>query len=231
MSDNDKSTAMLGGYCSIIVGILYVLMGITYLLLPEAQKSGPNLADVEQYMISFAQNPAPSILLYTELALIGVIAIAVVRAISSRVRKVNEGWAVWTHYLAIIGYATMAITYFRAISLSQYRATAFMAGDASVKAALVGAGSVYLDPFGFLTFGAVGLWILVTNILALRGNNLPNGLCLVGIAAALMNFVVTAGFITGIMVLIAVAAGLGGIILGPIWFIWTGIRLLKPASV
>ena len=227
---NEKSIVKLGGICAVIVGILYVLVGITYLLLPEAQKGGPEIEDFAKILLSVSQDPILTILLYVEFALIGVIAFAAVPAISGLVQTVNEGWARWTRNLAYLGFAVLAISYFRAIALVPWRAAAYAAGDASTRAAIAGSGSFLVDPHGWLSFGAVGLWFLVVNILALRGGLLPKLLGIIGIVGAILYGLVVAGNVTGIVILSMIAAGLGGIIVAPIWFIWIGVRLSRTTS-
>ncbi len=227
---NEKSIGKLGGICAVIMGVLYVLVGITYLLLPEAQKGGPEIEDLAKALLSTNQNPILTILLNVEFALIGVIAFAAVPAISGLVQTVNEGWARWTRNLAYLGFAVLAINYFRAIALTPWRAEAFAAGDASTRAAIVGVGPILIDPQGWLSFGGVGLWFLVVNILALRGGKLPKVLGIIGIVGAISYGLVVAGNVTGITLLVMIAAGLGGIIVGPIWFIWIGVRLLRTTS-
>lgn len=227
---NEKSTTKLGGVCSIIVGILYILVGITYLLLPAAQKGGPETEDLAKLFLSFNENPTPTILLYVEFALIGVFAFAVVPAIWGLVRTVNEGWARWTRNLAYLGFAMVAISYFRQLDVVPWRAAAFAAGDASTKAAIVGTGSGAVDPQGWLTFGIVGLWYLVVNIQARRGDALPKVLCWIGIVGAVSYWLVLVGNVTGMMTLLMISAGLGGIILGPIWYIWVGVRLVRSSQ-
>jgi len=227
---NEKSIVKLGGICAVIVGILYVLVGITYLLLPEAQKGGPEIEDFAKILLSVNQNPILTMLLYVEFALIGILAFAAVPAISGLVQTVNEDWARWTKNLAYLGFAVLAINYFRAIALTPWRAEAFAAGDASTRAAIAGVGPILIDPQGWLSFGAVSLWLLVVNILALREGKLPKLLGIIGIVGAILYALVVAGNVTGITLLIMIAAGLGGIIVGPIWFIWIGVRLLRTTS-
>ncbi len=227
---NEKSIVKLGGICAVIVGILYVLVGITYLFLPEAQKGGPEIEDFAKALLSINQNPTLIILLSVEFVLIGILAFAAVPAISGLVQTVNAGWARWTKNLAYLGFAVLAISYFRAIALTPWRAEAFAVGDASTRAAIAGIGSAYIDPHGWLSFGAVSLWLLVVNVLALRGGKLPKLLGIIGIVGAILYALVVAGNVTGITLLVMIAAGLGGIIMGPIWFIWIGVRLSRTTS-
>jgi hypothetical protein len=224
----DNTLGKLGGTCSILAGISYIVVGIAYLLLPAEQRPG---ADPAKFLLSFAQNPTMAMLEYGAFALGAVLALAVVPAVSERVRSVNEGWVRWASNLAIVGFAVTAMNYFRYLALHPGRAAAYVAGDAATKAAIAAnLPPIALDPQGWLMFGGVGLWLLVVNLLALRGNIWPKPLTYVGIAGAIMYWFVVAGFVLQVETLIAIAAGLGGVILGPIWLIWAGLTLRRASS-
>ena len=228
----ENSFSKLGGNCSILVGILYVLIGITYLLLPAAQK-GASLIDPVQFFPSYTQEPTILTFLYCEFALLAVFAIAAVFAISKKVQSINESWLRWTTNLAFLGYSVMAISYLRGLYLIPKISAAFEVGDASTKAAIVApgvAGWNNLDPQGWLTFGCVGFWLLVVSLLVLRSDKLPKGLAYIGIVGALANWLVVAGQVAQIEKLISIAAGLGGVIAAPIWFIWMGVTLRQSSS-
>lgn len=223
----DNTLSKFGGACSILVGVSYVLIGITYPLVPAALKAG---ADPAQYFLSFAQNPTLPMLLYWEFALGAVLAIAAVPAISEVVRAANEGWVRWTSNLAYLGFAVTAITYFQGLARMPERAAAYLAGDASTKAAIAATGGFSLDPQGWLAFGGVGLWVLVVSLLALRSDALPKALAYIGIATAILYWFVVAGYVLQIETMVAIAAGLGGIIAAPIWYIWIGVTLRRASS-
>lgn len=223
----DNTLSRLGGICSILAGISYVVVGIAYLLVPAEQKAG---ADPAAFLTSFAQNPSMSTLEYWAFALGAVLALAVVLAISEKVRSANEGWVRWTSSLALVGFAVAAIQYFRYVALYPGRAAAYATADAATKAALAANQSMMaLDPDGWLAFGGVGLWFLVVNLLALRGNIWPKPLAYVGIAGAIAYWFVVAGFVleVGIFVTIAAAAA---VIVAPIWYIWAGLILRRASS-
>jgi hypothetical protein len=223
----EKSVAKLGGVCSIIVGILYVMIGVTFLLVPAEQQGG--IDDIAMFLPSFHQNPIAMTLLYVEFALGAILAIAAVPAITGLVRAVNEGWARWTSNLAFLGFALVAIYYFQMIAIAPSQAAAFVAGDASTKAALVVPTGV--DPQFLLRYGTIGLWILVVSILALKGKMLPTLLSVVGIVSAVLYWVLAINDALGVATVVRpILAIAGGVIAGPIWFIWIGIRLLKATS-
>jgi uncharacterized protein DUF4386 len=218
----DNTLSKLGGNCSILLGILYLLVGITYLLLPADQKQTSAL---DKFLLSFAQNPTTQIIQWWVFALSGLIGIAVVLAVSESVQSANEGWVRWTSTLAVLGFAVVAINNFRNIAFQPGRAAAYMQGDSVTKAAIEVSGPFSLDPQNWLGFGAVGLWVLVVSLLALRVGTWPKLLTYVGMATAVAYWVVVVGTVFNQETLITIAAALGGIILAPIWYIWTGLRL------
>ena len=93
------------------------------------------------------------------------------------------------------------------------------------KAAIEVSGPFSLDPQGWLGFGAVGLWVLVVSLLALRVGAWPTPLAYIGIATALAYWLIVAGFVFNQETLFTIGAALGGILLAPLWYIWAGLRL------
>src|SRR3990172_934414 len=218
----NNTMSRLGGACSMLVGVSYVMAGIAYLRVPAEQKAG---VDPAAFLASFAQNPSMALLQYWAFALGAVLALAVVPSISEKVRSANEGWVRWTSYLALVGFAVAAIQYFRYVALYPARAEAFVNGDATTKAALAANQSmIALDPNGWLVFGGGGLWFLVVNLLAMRGNIWSKPLAYVGIVGAIAYWFVVAGFVLEVEVLITIAA-VAAVIVAPIWYIWAGLIL------
>jgi uncharacterized protein DUF4386 len=218
----DNTLSKLGGNCSILLGILYLVIGVTYLLLPADQKQTSAL---DKFLISFAQNPTTQTIQFWVFALSGLIGIAVVLAVSESVRSANEGWIRWTSNLAVLGFAVVAINNFRNIAFQPGRATAYLKGDAVTKTVIELSGPFSLDPQGWMGFGAVGLWVLVISLLALRAGTWPKLLTYVGIATAVAYWLIVVGSVLNQEALFTIGAALGGIILAPIWYIWAGLRL------
>lgn len=222
------SVQRIGGACAVVVGLSYVLVGITYLLLPNEQRPE---APSATFLPSYAANPTFARLINWETALGALFAVGAVMAITELVREAGPGLARWTGNLAVIGFAATAISGFRALAVQPLMASSYVAADASAKAAIVANSNPNLDPDGWLAFGVVGVWAIVTSVLALRANALPRLLSYVGFAAGVLYVFVVAGNVTHTEALIAVAAGLGGVIVAPIWFIGIGLTLLRGLAV
>lgn len=218
----DNTISKLGGNSSILLGISYLVIGVTYLLLPAAQKQ---TSATDQFMPSFAENPTTQVIQWWVFALSGLIGIAVVLAVSESLRSANAGWVRWTSMLAILGFAVVSINNFRVIAFQPAMARAYVEGDAVTKAAIEVSGPFSLDPQGWLGFGAVGLWVMVVSLLALRVGAWPTLLAYIGLATALAYWLIVAGFVFNQETLFTIGAALGGILLAPLWYIWAGLRL------
>lgn len=120
----------------------------------------------------------------------------------------------------------MATGSFRALALEPGRAAAYLAGDAATQT-LLEATSLSLDPQGWLAYGGAGLWFLVINLLALRAGAWPKVLSYLGIAGAILYWLALAGTVLENTTLVQLVAGLGGVIVGPIFLIWMGFRLRR----
>ena len=225
----DENLSKLGGVCSILVGVSYLLLGgLVIFQLPELRTAVLS-GNMGRYLELTAQKPG-NIVSEGIVYIIGAaLALAVVPAVSARLGVENEGWVRWASTLAVIGFAVTLIGNVRAITLEPLRAAAYVAGDASTRAALAASVPIRgdLDPQSWLQFGAVGLWVLIVSWVGLRANVWPKVLSYVGLALGFGYWLAAAGFTLKSDLLATIAAGLAGVILAPIWYIWMGLTLRK----
>lgn len=92
-----NSVSQFGGVCAMLLGVVSTLAGMTYLLLPPEQRLEVPGA---QFLPSYAANPTMINLISCQLALIGILGLAIVPAIAQLVQSENEGWVRWTSSLA-----------------------------------------------------------------------------------------------------------------------------------
>jgi hypothetical protein len=230
IEQRDASLVRVGAICSALVGVSYLAAGAAYWLFPPEQRwgGGPDLL-----LESFARAPGPLTAYHWATALGALAAFGAVPAISELVvQPGSAGWVRWADGLARLGFAVAAVSSVRALALLPDQAAHFAGADPAARAAIgwqnVG---LLLDPHGWLTFGAVGLWMLIVSVLALRARSLPPTLAGLGVLAAALYGCVVAGLTMEIEGLLALAAGLGGVLVAPVWFGCMALRLRASARV
>ncbi|HEV8193513.1 MAG TPA: DUF4386 family protein, partial [Ktedonobacterales bacterium] len=194
---------------------------IVYLLLPAELRVGVAGATL---LPAFHRNSGLLPLELALLALVGVAGLAVVPAVSELVRRGNEGLVRWTALLATVGYAVSAVSNFLTLGRLPKVADAYVAGNAATKAAIIPFWRSTLDWQGFWQFAAVGIWIFVVSLLALRSRALVPALAYAGLALGVLCLLAPIGVIqsnSGLLNVFVVLA----IILSPIWYVWIGLVL------
>ena len=225
-----ESVSKLGGVCSGLMGISYLLVGIIYFLQPAAQRTSIASTDENllRFYLSMAQSPAAHTILHALLALISVLAFAAVPAISTIVRSRHEAWQQWATKLAYLGFASFAMYNFRAVHAEYAHAKAIAAADpVNQLVLLTSAKLIPTDWYGFLSYGCVGLWIIATSVFGLASGAFPRLLAYVGIAFGVMYWLLVCAYLVQITELAGIANGIGAMLLGPVWFIWIGMRLAQ----
>jgi hypothetical protein len=226
---NDDSQARLGGACSMLVGVSYLLLGVLVVFQLPALRQAVMAGDMGRYLELTAQTPGNIVAEGIVYIAGAALALAVVPAVAARVGGPNPGWVGWASTLALIGFAVTLISNVRAVALEPMRAAAYVAGDASTRAALAASVPIRgdLDPQGWLAFGAVGFWVLVVSWLALRARAWHRLLAYIGLALGAGYLLAATGFTLHSDVLVTLAAGLAGAVLAPIWYIWLGLTLRR----
>jgi hypothetical protein len=220
-----KNTQVLrfGGMFAILLGLAKLLSGGLYLLLsPDLRAEVP----AAKFLPAFAQGSSLLISLFWFEALVGVLGVAVVPALSSLVEQGHEGWVRWAGTLAIAGFILSAVGYTLSIAKLPGIALAFVAGDASTKAALAAVWKSSIDLFGLWGYGTVGLWIFIASFFALKKTEFPKGLAILGIVYGILFLLVPGGTIFKMQAPLLSAAFVGATV-GPVWWIWTGLILRK----
>ena len=155
-------------------------------------------------------------------ALTGIFALGAIEPVRALLRRTQAGALHWAINLGYLGFAVTALSYFRVLAGESTRAAAYFGGDESTRAAIASF-SIALDTQGWLMFGAVGIFFLVVNLAALRAKSWPLWVSVLGVFIALLNGLGLVGLLTGNMKLVGVVAGVGGIVLGPVWWIAIGL--------
>lgn len=216
--------ARVGGTGAFVVAVVYMVVSLNYLRWPVS-------ATPAELMQLLRSNPAFHYISTLGFALIAIMMIPVITALTELLQRANAGMVRWAAVIGYIGCGGTIMSNFRMLRLVPARAEAFLEGDEMIRTAIqynwIGNS---LDPDGWLFFGALGFWTLVTAWTVLReGNLFPRSYGYLGFAVAALLFLALLGNLL-LPALGTAAAGLGGLVVGPAWSVWTGILLRRQAA-
>jgi hypothetical protein len=223
----DNSLHKLGGIASILVGISYVVIGITSIFIPGNLGGVP---DVQSPFMYWEANKTMLLIQWWAMLIGAVFALAMIPAVSATVQHLNEGWVRWTSTLAILAFAVVILDNYWSIVYTDARAQAYLTGTDAMRAALSLPGAAqWIDVQGWLADGAVGFWLLVCSILALRNQVWPKGLAYLGILGAFIYFLALASQVIPGLVISGTITFVGafGAIVAPICYTWMGFHLRR----
>jgi hypothetical protein len=151
----------------------------------------------------------------------GILGSAVLVALYGRLREADPGFALWGFLLGFTG--AMGSTIHGGFQL---------ANVLHPPAAAVGADlPSEIDPRGILTFGVAGLAVLVFAwLIVARGGRFTLRLGYTGLlfgALLILTFLARLVVLDPGSPLVLAPAGLAGFIVGPLWYLWLGLELLR----
>jgi hypothetical protein len=215
----------VGWISSLIVGILYLLVGVTHFLLPLDQLRGGHDIN-EAFFLSLADHSLVFSVHYWLVVLLSIFSIAVILVFFKIVSSTHKGITLWVTVIGIIGTA-LSIVDFASVGVKAPRiAQQFSSYTASEKSVVLITGLPHIDPC-FLSWALLGIWSLVCNWFALKNKLLPKTICYIGIFGSCLYILVFLGSVVQKQLIVDIAVGVGGLIIAPIWFIWFGLAIKK----
>lgn len=202
-----STTSRFGGISAMIVGILSVLYAIFYLLVMPQNAALGTLGSL------------------TIFAIIGFFSLAAYVALYRHLRQINMEVALWGLMLgAGASIATLLHGTYQAMLYSQLAGAS--GTDATMLAFLRMLPSP-LNPLGLMAFGVVGIVSWVWGRLMLRSAAFGRLLGVLALVNAVLLITLFIANVSGIQPLVLLSGGLTSVIVGPIWWIMLGRRLLK----
>lgn len=214
-------TSKLGGTAAILIGMINVLLIIYVIVTPSQQRY-----DVGEGLRYFAESPLALSLAWIMFAITAVLSYAVIPVVADIVEDVSRDWTRMASIYGIAGYTVLAASFLTLIGFMPELARAYVNGDEIARTAIVATGLPETDPHGFLMFGGPATWLIVVNVLALRGRKLPVLHAWSGIILGLGHWGTVVADVFEIETLNLAAAGAGALFY-PIWFVWLGLQLLR----
>lgn len=205
--------------------LAYLGTGIFFLVDP----SSAHPAGSDAYWRALAEQPVERSGFLACFGIAALCAVGVIPALGRMVRARSGCPAQWGCLLGLLGYAVTAITYFRLLGGEGRRAAAVAAGSKEVRDAILSF-SISLDTQGWMIFGCVGLFLALVNGAGLVRGLLPRVVGLLGLVAAGLYFLAFAGLLSGDQTLVKIAAGAGGVGVGPLWWLSVAVLVWKRAD-
>jgi len=142
----------------------------------------------------------------------GIFTSAAYVALYQQVRGVSEGQALWGLLLGVgSSFATCVHGVYEALLVTPSPSAPALSQT---------------DPAGLASFFVVGLVTFVFAQLIIRGGRLPRNLGYLGLFNALLLVVLFFANVAAAQPLILISGGLTSVVVGPIWWIWLGRRLM-----
>jgi hypothetical protein len=206
--------AHVAGTAAAVLTLAILLGGLAYLQVPEEQQL---LSPGREVLASVSDGAVALPAWLWLLAVQGLAGLGVVPAVSRRVGGADRDLLGWASTAATVGYAVLAVSSLLTLARLSPVVEAFEDGDPATRDALGALWPPGLDPWGLLSFGAVGVWVLAVSVVGLVRAVGRRGTWLFGLALGLGLLATTIGLAVGTGTLVAL--GLVVVTLaGTAWF-------------
>jgi hypothetical protein len=218
----------LGGYALVTMGALYILLLVYSLVTPAEQRYGAGA-----FLKYFFDDRVPLTVTWSMICMTSILGFVFVPAVYDLLNRHLPGGAMRLLFRAVTvyglsGYAFLAVSLLTLFAKAPGLAKAYVNGSPATREAMEAFGLPELDPNGWIVFGGVATWVIVSTIIAVR--------------AGLINKVVAGfGFLWGIgfwapvfadatsFEPLNIFAATASAISAPVWGIALGRRLIKAA--
>lgn len=220
---NRSGIMRFGGKAATAVGALYLLVGATHFLMPQAQLRGADGVDGD-FFLSLAQGGFVFRLHYWIVVALALLTLAVIAAFRELLRDEPAGPVDWAMTLGYFGAALMALDFAQFGAAAPRLAAAYAAADQATRPLLAAIGVPHSDPC-FFAYGLLGGFALIVNLALWCRRQLPRPLAAVGVLGGGLYLLLFAGSLLRMPLLVDIAVGAGGLIAAPVWYIWSGLIL------
>lgn len=227
----DRSLLRIGAAACAGAALLYVVFAALQLLLPPESYRGQ--MPPREYWAYLLDHAGVFRLRQYVGGAASLFAAASAVAIAERLRGHADGWIRISTTFVVIGFGVMALSSLRyGASYVQWGHMIAQGDDATVAAVLVADRLVNLDSENVICLGAIGLWTVVANLVALRAGSAawPRRLAQLGLALGAMYWLALLAWVPGVKSVYPIAVGAAGVVLGPIWYLWMSRVLWSAAA-
>ena len=216
-----STNALFVGISSILIGVLDILLVIYAVAIPSGQRY-----DMGEFLTNYYQKPFLMSVAWIILVLTSMLALGVVSKTEELLLSGKNDFVKFAMVIGIVGYAASSISFITLIAKVPTLAETYVASSEDARNAIIAVGLPQLDPFNVIVLGGPGIWLLITNIYGFITKKLNRIHTVIGILLGVFLWLAVLAAILHSELTDQIAAGAGAIF-APIWFIWTGISLVK----
>jgi len=219
----------LASSLAFLVAAFAIAVGVTHFLMPREQLHLATGAS-NAFYASLAANSGPFRVHYWSFVVAALANLGLVIAVRSLISEPRSLLYRLTETIAIVGLSVTAIDF----ALMQSKALSLVDRlpnlDASAQAAVIALGLPHLDPTGLFGFALPGAWLVVFSLEARRTRSITAAVAFLGLLAGLLYASVFLGSVAHLTLVIDLAAGLGGVVVFPVWAVCIGLVLHRSAA-
>jgi hypothetical protein len=226
----DPSILKVGSIAAFGVALSYLASALTAVMMPSELQGRPDVTPHQFWMV-LSQHPTAHLAFHWSWVAAGFFGLGAVPAISLIVWTSNRGAILWSGGAAFCGFAVLARSHLMEVAFDRRIIPHYQDAETPFQQAVQVVAGLALDvPDGFLTYGAIGVWVVTVSWLGLRHRLLPRPLCVLGFAAGLTSLAGVLGYTFLIRSLLVISVGVGGLVVVPAWYAWIAFVLREHAA-
>jgi hypothetical protein len=227
--EGEPPATRLGGHALVTMGVLYILLLIYSLVTPSEQRYGTG-----EFLQYFSRDRVPLTVAWTMICLTSILGFVFVPAVYDLLKRHVHGRDLRELFRAVtvyglMGYGFLAVSFLTLFARAPGMAQAYVHGSQATKDAMEAIGLPELDPNGWIVFGGVATWVIVSTIIARRARLISKVVAGFGFLWGIGFWATVFADATGSEPLNLFAATASAIA-APFWGIALGRQLIKAAT-
>ena len=212
-----------GGVFSILAGLSYLAIGILVCVQPVLFQD----ANVDLFLSTLAVKLTCFVLYYLAIALSATFGIGAIAAVTNYFGVAENEVVKWAMKLAYVGFAILAMSYYRVFTVKPYMANFYTNAPQNAKDIIL-----IMDPYisfapnGLVTYGLVGIWLVLISVLAFKKKSSSAIYTILGTVLGVLFIAVT---IQNVGALTTAILNTAKGIVSFIWFAIVGVKMVKTA--
>lgn len=228
---DDPSILRVGRLAAAGVAVTYIAASICATLMPPELQGRPEISAHEFWLV-LSRQPWAHLTFHWIWVANGFFGMAAVPALSARVWPLHRGAVLWASLAAWYGFAVQARSHLMEVAFDRKVIPLYAEATPAFQEAVQVVAGLALDiPDGFLTYGAIGVWVATLSWLAGHHGLWPASLRLLGLAAATCYLAGLLGYTFLIRPLLVLSFAPGSVLLIPAWYLTAARWMCRPVIV